>query len=113
MNHGHSYLNELGAILRDVPDQYMFIRCGGVAMVQYAYAHGYANRLWNRTAAVLVLFRANMERQQSYGHGNKAAKREALARLPVNAPSEQDVDAMAELHSEGRTYRRELVNIHA
>lgn len=106
------YLLELGTILRNLPDHYLFVTMGGVATVAIAYRYGYANKLWSRNEAMRVLFRANMQRQESYGHGNRAARREALARMPREELREQDVDALAERYSESRTHCPQLVNFH-
>lgn len=69
----HCYSLELGTILRNVPDPWRSDH--GLVTVRDAYALGFANRLWGKREAVLVHFRAVMERAQAHGHGNRAARR--------------------------------------
>lgn len=61
---------------------------------------------FSKREAVSAIVGARMARSIATGKGNKAAKREALAMMPREELTEQDVDRLAEQHSEGRTYNR-------
>jgi hypothetical protein len=63
--------------------------------------------LMSRTEAFHHVIGRNLEPVIT-GSGNKAARREALARMPREELREEDVDVLAERYSEGRTHRREF-----
>ncbi len=67
---------ELGTILRKLP--LSFYDAGPVNAVRVAYACGFADRLWSKRAAMRLLFAANLERGNAYGHGNRAKRRAGL-----------------------------------
>lgn len=64
---------ELGTILSRMPSDFRLN--GQISNIARAYSGGWANRLWNRRHAVRVAFRANMETAESWGSGNRAARR--------------------------------------
>jgi hypothetical protein len=66
---------EVGTILARVPESFRYDPI--MVQIHDAYAFGFANRLWNKRAAVLLAFRASMEAQEARGHGNRAARRAA------------------------------------
>ncbi len=67
---------ELGTILHDVP--LCFYEKGRLEALRVAYACGMANPLWSKREAARVLFAANRERGNAYGHGNRAKRRAGL-----------------------------------
>ncbi len=67
---------ELGTILRKLP--LYFYEDGPVNAVRVAYALGFADALWPKREAMRLLFAANMERANAYGHGNRAKRRARL-----------------------------------
>ena len=89
---------ELGTILRGVPESWQDqpVLCA----IHDAYAFGWANRLWSKREAAWLAFRANMERGLAYGHGNRAARRQADIETAEwfdhhTRLSEADVDALS------------------
>lgn len=64
---------ELGTITRRLPSD--FHTGHAVLDVATAYALGFADRLWSRTWAMHVAFRANMDAHTAYGNGNRAKRR--------------------------------------
>lgn len=111
---------ELATILRNLPDAFRTGRA--IEDIRTAYAFGFADRLWNRHSAVVLAFRAGMATQEAHGNGSKAASRlhrqrmaEVYADMPVDLPSEEEVDQMAladEVYTEGRIHRPFPINPH-
>lgn len=110
---------ELGTVLRDLPNHYRDL--GIIAQINVAYRYRYANQLWRKSEAVRLAVEARMDSAAGSGKGMKAGRR--AARLKSLREAEmalademaaqsgltvEDVDALAEIFTEGRTYSRQF-----